>query len=522
MGNNQSLITIPESTQNIVDAVCSNKFNFDLEGPIIQGRYTEETVNVDKDLEDPTRPLKNIATDFVVNQLFQTEGTLFLFMQVVYQTFEHALEIYRKKRNLKANDLFFLYKGGNVLRLVAKEFLLEIPSSATRAIEEFYAPFFKRSDADFTIYLRPSVADYDQTFKELSLISYLLQSQIRQNFADHKEKFFDYSRWKTELQDRTLKGYLDKFNEIDGFHFTNVTLGEANAQSDRSAPCRAKADQVRQFLNKEPSTQESKSGTRIVANTDIENGDTVMNVAYNTTLVFRAGAKRERLVRFDLVRTKVNLLLTDAMGKQQFVGGELIDVSMGHADATDFGHFFDHLDQYVREYTMNQDGAVLRFKSYSTEYLMLDLEMILFLSGMPWEDAKYAKRINRLVYLYFVDLFMKVSDGDQRLRLLTDLRDDVLLPLLKTPQNARGGVLKFKANHPRKDLALDNLFTHLTVLAGRIQSAGDKAEFKAMIELFLENVDFLLKTLRSIRTYCERDGIVTSQAIYSGDTQDWL
>src|SRR5205085_670815 len=45
------------------------------------------------------------------------------------------------------------------------------------------------------------------------------------------------------------------------------------------------------------------------------------------------------------------------------------------------------------------------FLGYSLEYLISDLERILFYDiDYPWDDVKYAKRIKRLLYLYFITL----------------------------------------------------------------------------------------------------------------------
>src|SRR5690606_38761436 len=121
---------------------------------------------------------------------------------------------------------------------------------------------------------------------------------------------------------------------------------------------------------------------------------------------------------FNLTRTKLHFTLQDQDGNQQPVEGELIDVSINHRDDTRLRHFFEHLGSQIVTYTLKHPDTdvTLTFKSYSLEYVTSDLEGILFLSfEVPWEDPKYVKRLNRLMYVYFIDIFVKRADTSARL-----------------------------------------------------------------------------------------------------------
>jgi hypothetical protein len=156
-----------------------------------------------------------------------------------------------------------------------------------------------------------------------------------------------------------------------------------------------------------------------------------MTITHNNTLDF-PGAKGDVRIRFNLTRTKVIFTLHEKSGKLRNVGGELIDVSVSHRDDKSVVDFFRHVRQNITEYTLTRDKCVLTFKSYTLKYLIHDLENTLFNQSLyPWHNAKYAKRLNRLYYLYFVDVFIRVQGSDDRLQVLQDFHDLILQPLLK-------------------------------------------------------------------------------------------
>jgi len=73
------------------------------------------------------------------------ESDVFNFLKLVIQTHTDAIAMYiARKKNIKPTQVRFIYKGGNVLRIVASEFLVELPGYAADTINDFYMQIFKR------------------------------------------------------------------------------------------------------------------------------------------------------------------------------------------------------------------------------------------------------------------------------------------------------------------------------------------------------------------------------------------
>uniref|UniRef100_A0A6C0CGA5 Uncharacterized protein n=1 Tax=viral metagenome TaxID=1070528 RepID=A0A6C0CGA5_9ZZZZ len=435
--------------------------------------------------EDLSKPLKAVATDFVVAEYFATTDTLYQFLALVHDVFDEALILYREQRNLTEHECFFMFKGGNILRVVAHEFLDELPEHANAEIRKFYEPFFKRSDNDFSILLNPDLDDYDAIFSEVTTLAYHLQNYIRSIFMTDLTRYFDFARYRPEFRQKIYSRWLPKFNAAR-------QEGESEFIDISGASGR---DRAMRYVNQDYGRDERK-----VASSDINREEQQLVITHNDALEFpdANGGK----IAFNLTRTKVVFTLRQKDGGEFPVKGELIDVSVPHKTDGVIGHFFEELEENIATYKLDMTilgQQPLHFISGSLSYLMSDLENMLYIqSKYPWGDAKYGKRMNRLIYMYFIDIFIKVKTGPARVTILEDVKafldgdDKVRLP---------------------RDLAIHKLVVQIRKIRRELSQSDD---FDEMVALILKNLDFLSETLQKVHDYCSTDGMVTAEEIYNG------
>ena len=148
-----------------------------------------------------------------------------------------------------------------------------------------------------------------------------------------------------------------------------------------------------------------------------------MYISLNKTLEFKSG--NGGVTKFALVRTKINFNLVaenEGTSKTLNMGGELIDVSIPHRKDKSINDVFNHLDKAISRYTVTNKDKSLEFNSYSLLFLIEDLEKILFhVAEYPWDDNKYVKRLNRLCYLYFLDMFIRERNNLNRKSILQSI-----------------------------------------------------------------------------------------------------
>lgn len=505
------------SLQDLVDQVVDKEFDLDAL------KLDYNTIEVTKDVVDETRPLKNVATDLVVNEFFKTEDTLYRFLTYVYTTFEKALDIYRRERSangqpIRPDQLFFLYKGGNILRIVSREFLLELPSSATKEIAEFYSQFFKRSDADFSIYIDPQLDDYDEIYHEITLLAYLVQDQMRTHFQQNLTDYFNIFQYNSDYQSQVLQPYLDEFNKVGNDEFVNFRIGDAIAvQKPPPFRYRANPDTTIRFINEDEDWMLPVREAAIGVIKMPQPGQ-LMTITHNNSLDFPGGTADIRQ-RFNLTRTKFIFTLLKNTGETQNVGGELIDVSIPHRADSKIQHFFDHMDRDVVRYTLRSGETELPFNAYSLHYLTFDLEDVLFNQKYyPWLDKKYEKRINRLMYLYFIDIFIRLENATEKLELIRNVRDWVFTPMTDPnvrPRDIAKRILNF-TRYESLGLNIQTLMEELLKLMVKVEQNPDQTdEMRELGQVLVKNTNFLLDTLQKVRQYCSvRDGKVEKRDLY--------
>lgn len=442
---------------------------------------------VDLNAEDTKRPLKAVATDFVVAEYFSSLSSLYQFLSTVHDVYETALRYYREKRGLEENECMFLFKGGNILRIVAHEFLKTMPEYANADISRYYEPFFKRSDNDFSILLDPALEDYDAIFDEVTTLAYHLQVYLRTIFMDDLAKYFDVARYNEAYKQKVYAKWLPKFSELGFGEFVSMKT-------------RSEKDETSRFVQDDYGQE-----IRQVATAELPKGvASPFYIRHNDALEF-PNPQGQR-VSFNLTRTKVSFSLEKKDGKAVAVAGELIDVSIPNRRDSNIAYFFEHLEDNITQYVldMGPTSDPLEFTSLSLSYLIHDLEYIMYkFNDVPWEDAKYAKRMNRLVYMYFIDMFIKTPEGSNRLKIMEEVK----------------AAIESGKKFSRKNLAFNNLIVE--VLRIRKSSTG-LPEFDEMISLLVENCNFLIDALESIHTYCETDGTASAEEIYEGSTSSLI
>lgn len=371
----------------------------------------EYTVDEKEDFSDANRPIKGICTDIVVNTLLETKESLFEFMKIICDSFTEAIDHYKKKNRIRNKDIFFAFKGGNVLRLISNQFSDELPELANRVLNDFYKKFFKRSDSDFTIYINPSLRDYERIHHDMCMLAYNIQLHIRHILFENPTQFFSFYNYDSDVRKDLLNDYIEQLNNMAedpespyyNFKFTDVSImGEDNNETKQDILLLPS-----DYIIKEYKFQNDNTSPAVIS--------------FNKSLEFTSG-DGDSITKFTLVRTKLFFVLTADTpdGTTSIIrGGELIDVSIPHRKDKSIAMIFEDPYHSFQMYSIASGEDKIEFWSYGLELLSEDLEKILFqVAEYPWDDNKYAKRLNRLCYLYFIDLFTDGSSDYDKIRIL--------------------------------------------------------------------------------------------------------
>jgi hypothetical protein len=378
--------------ENIVNDLLNGK----LKKPIYKN-YKSEIDSVSNELIDLNREYKDLCTDIIVKQFLSEETGMFNFLQLVYGTFTKAIQIYSDGKNLDKMDIFFVYKGGNILRIISNDFLRELPRAASKVITDYYEQFFKRSDADFSIYIKPDLENYDQIYDDMTYLSYLLQVYIRKIFSDNLTDYFELFKFNQNYKKHILTEYFDRASIANSLNDPNNKVYNGCVLKkliflDTQIGKGEKEHYMGKFDLAKEMTDDNK-----IATFDLDQIHHGMFIQMNQTLDFNSSSGR---IKFNLVRTKVcfNFVFEKPDGQKmtKLVGGELIDVSIPHRLDDNFRHFYENNgpENLLQLYRLSYGKKQLEFLSYTYFYLAHDLEFILFkFVKKPWQTPKYEKRI---------------------------------------------------------------------------------------------------------------------------------
>ncbi|VVU95437.1 hypothetical protein CPAV1605_1188 [seawater metagenome] len=413
------------------------------------------------DYTDSNRDFKDIMTKFVVVEFYKTDQENANFIQLVTDIFDNMINAYCLNKNIDTGDILFLYKGGNVLRVLALEAMNSQPGEMKDKLMAAYEQYFKKSDADFTIYINPNMdeAIFREIYDDLSVMTYICLNYIRAIFYQNLPGHFSYARLSTQIKKEILTSYLKKLNEspslkdpsneFNGGKFISLKLGNEEvgkevpvtlnpAPGTPASRIEESADEKKINFGSEKNggrqdhlivddaatgelvyftspiinffekynmlqTEEGKRMLKFILGPLGRTNSSSIYVSYNSTLDFAKS-------KFNLMRAKVNFASEFQTANGQVIkknlNGELIDVSIIDLKTLKLPGMSVHEDlSRVRQYTDSSLGIKMQFKSYSLKFFIHDLVFIIFENAeYPWDDRKYAKRLARLFFLYLIDM----------------------------------------------------------------------------------------------------------------------
>ena len=365
------------------------------------------TIKKEDEYEDKQIEIKAFCTDIVTKYLFRDHSKYFDFLNYVNNEFISMIENYIVKNKLTYIDIMFLFKGGNIIKLFEKSAFNQFPDKIKNIIINYYDQYFQRSDSDFSIYVNPELENYQLHLDQVTNNTFELLKKIRQHLESNVEKYFyiepdgrilnEYCNTvcKNDLNIKLIKYFKGK-NNIFVNLCTKLGKHKISIKQNNNSECIIKSKNDMIMLE--------KNDKEVIAK-NIENKHD-MFVSMNTALKFGVS-------NFNLCRLKIPFTISYLNNKKEIknliTNGELIDVSLPKDESVK--HFYSNLKGNIAKYTVSNNTNKFSFYAYSLSYLLHDLEAIFLNSKYPWIIPKYNKRINRVFFLYLLDL-MSVKDGN--------------------------------------------------------------------------------------------------------------
>lgn len=494
---------------------------------------------VPRDSVDTDLWLKTLATDLVVQEFFNRPSVLFNFLSMVYTSLDKMLADFRVSKGLADDDAIFIFKGGNMLRMLAHRTFDLITPEARDILKQKYDQFFKRSDADFSILVNPvSIRkrglNYENTMTELVNLTHQKLNDIRAEIEKTPQKYFGFMQYSDEYRSQILAKYLDIAKEAPDLKDPNnpdwhgaelLQLQFLNTPADgtlKQCEFQGGVDESRMFAE--------QNEEQIVVQT-LDKTERWMRNTINRSLKFYLDEAKTNLVHFDLVRMKIifNLLyVKDGKIKIAFPAGEGVDVSFPLEKDFRTPELFRHSASNLSSYKLQfkETGEELSFVSESPEGLAADLREIIFGQvSRPWESSKYEKRVYRLFFIGIMQMLAAYGTGSRDMSAyLKNLEANIIERLSEfyqknTNQKYLQDELKevlseLKEKYPKLNelhVFMDNILNQLLTNLMNNPKQDDEQQFAALMELIKDNIA-QIKSLTTIKPWkIEKDDLSTIQ-----------
>ncbi|AYV84615.1 MAG: hypothetical protein Hyperionvirus31_5 [Hyperionvirus sp.] len=519
--------------KNFVELKKGNSF-------ISNEKYEAGAHIIDEDIE-----FKSIATEFVRDNFIHSTHANKIIIEDSYEMFRGAIKLYiAKKRSIYADlddeSILFLYRGGNTLRSILKKVLVSFPERVAEEIVNVHYPsLFKRTDIDFNIVIRPTLKNFDEIYRDIQYLTLYLLNRIRNIYLIKLSEYLDWGSKDLSKMLMSLNSSAtvkDAGSKYSGFEFKRVVFADSyyGDFDPNSAPPILAVDKYNKgVFNDYPGSARSDfligsteaANIRIIADLHLYNGESLLPVkdrnlypkgyeaspffiSYNEKLEF---GSKVYLQAFSLLRIKLNFKAYYVKNGQVgliYLPAEFIDVGITNKNASDT-YIWDNIKESITEYSFNDK---FKFLSFSFDTYITDIANLLFLViDRPWKNPKYAKRLDRLMLLYYFDILSKVNRSEiwNKSKPLQQMFDKMklLIIMIGKCEMVNAARIRTVFGTISTTLRIEQFLKMITDLQQRLDKKEcDSPEWKTFINDVNKNIDIFVVLTDNLAKYNDSAG----------------
>lgn len=488
--------------------------------------------------KDEKNFLRDIMTAYVVSNIFKTRNQNKL-IHIINTIMKSLYDNFYKETGIR---VFFVYRGGNILKIYKSNFEKILPGRAKKLFQQEFDEYFKNSDIDFYSIidnadkLQPDEIDRINQYVEMMCYYglWIARMFIMNNFDLFEFCKLNRVSFREDLKDlveimnndkNSSKSEEIKNTDIIGLGFNKFIYLEDkyNLQQILNLP---ESRNTQSFV---PGIDDSSVVRNLKKYQKAGRFDSNLNNTGEGTLLNKIDYEQPNLytedflkymkqlvqknkildfyitnnnliedkienVSFSLVRLMINFVVAFKRdGKYGFTNtsSELFDLSIGHPeDKMYYVYNSNNITTYPFKYDDDKTDEIYIPKIGTT---LTDLIKILFDIDYPWLDIKYEKRLYRLLLLTFVEELSKSN-------------------IYKIEKK-----LKSKAKRQPKsedDITFETLNYRNDNLKKKAKTASDKQAYNDYIKKYKNITNKLLNVVEKIKEFIKSEKQFKPNDIY--------
>jgi len=241
---------VTDIVNNINDVNQGNRFTFDIQQN--SSLYFDRDLN--GEIDESETFLKDIMTKFVNNHFYNDDEITYNFFKLINTVITNGITEFMRQLNLPEGCIKFIFKGGNMLRLlIDRELQANFNEKQIILFIDLKKDIFKKSDSDFQIYVkdlrnqvingrRINDAEMDDIYDKINKLAYLLLNRIRNIILLNPHNYINFMKLnddeKTNLFQQLLisinnspdKQQSDTYRDVTftEIRFENISVGDTD------------------------------------------------------------------------------------------------------------------------------------------------------------------------------------------------------------------------------------------------------------------------------------------------------
>jgi hypothetical protein len=488
--------------------------------------------------KDAKNFLRDIMTAYVVSNIFKTRNQNKL-IHIINTIMKSLYDKFYEETGIR---VFFVYRGGNILKIYKSNFEKILPGRAKKLFQQEFDEYFKNSDIDFY-----SIIDKADKLKldEIERINQYVQIMcyyglwIARLFIMNNFGLFEFCKLNRVSFREDLKDLVEimnndkKFSEVKEIQNTEIVgLGfnkfmyidekyklqqilnlPENQNTESFIPGTGDRSVVRNL-------KKFQKAGRFDSNLNNMGQGTLLNkidydqpnlytedflkymkqlVQKNKILDFYITNNnliedKNENVSFSLTRLMINFVVAFKRdGKYGFTNtsSELFDISVGNPnDKMYYVYNSNNITKYPFKYDDDKTDEIYIPKIGTT---LTDLIKILFDIDFPWLDIKYEKRLYRLLILTFVE---ELSESN-----IYKIEEKLKSKAMRQPKS-------------EDDITFETLNYRNDNLKKKVTTASDKQAYKAYRKKYANITKKLLNVVDKIKDFIQSEKQFKPKDIY--------
>jgi hypothetical protein len=477
-----------------------------------QSNYIYDTkVDFDKQC-DFNSEIHETFLQFVNNKMYD-RTTFYKFMQLINEVLEIALASFINKFKLEDDDIKLIFYNNVILKKIAERFLFTLPNKNALNLSSYFEEYFNQGTLEWIILLHPELDNYDKTYAALQYYLARVSKEINTYMTMNRRSIHKYFKFSDNYKSYIL---VDLASSIESLLSNPKSYNKLNISG-------YEVDRV--YIGPGVNTyiypnNKGKMGAVLLNNKplgklfQVKIKEEADQTFYHQTLNFVMNLKRH------MFKKKVYNDKTVTIN----IPVKCFSMNLIHRD-NEFAKLFmdsgDNIKEY--EYTFSLDDT-FKFTGASYTFICSLLEKDAYIEE-PWMNSDWVNIYSKLMYFYFIDLFISIRSNRVRNSISTLFKNYLKLIIDNNKEFRSGadtGSTKLYNIIMRKyDNKHKNMTTKFIVLIKNIHKYNEKyhkhVKYKEFLKHIYSNILIFNNIFKSVYLYCSQSNDMFEENLYKGN-----